>query len=75
MGNEPSMATRAELTHKYAKAYAAASKKDLGRMPDEVVSLTGWSRDNTRRRLVAAAKTPPATRACQGFYVGPVSSW
>ncbi|WP_258142187.1 MULTISPECIES: transposase family protein [unclassified Arthrobacter] len=59
MGNESSTATRAEVTHKYAKAYAAASKKDRGRMLDEVVSVTGWSRDNARRRLVAASKTPP----------------
>jgi hypothetical protein len=28
-------------------------------MLDEVVSVTGWSRDNARRRLVAAAKSPP----------------
>jgi hypothetical protein len=28
-------------------------------MLDEVVSVTGWSRDNARRRLVAAAKPPP----------------
>jgi hypothetical protein len=75
MENESSMATRAEVTHKYAKAYAAAGKKDRGRMLDEVVSVTGWSRDNAGRRLVAAAKTPPgpgravATRACQGFCV------
>jgi hypothetical protein len=59
MGNESAMATRAEVTHKYAKPYAAASKKDRGRMLDEVVSVTGWSRDNARRRLVAAARTPP----------------
>jgi hypothetical protein len=53
------MPTRAEVTHQYAKAYAAAGKKDRGRMLDEVVSVTGWSRDNAGRRLVAAAKTPP----------------
>lgn len=53
------MASRADVTNKYAKAYAKASKKDRGRMLDEVVSVTGWSRDNARRRLVAAATTPP----------------
>jgi hypothetical protein len=36
-----------------------ASKKDKGRVLDEVVSVTGWSRDNARRRLVEAAKRPP----------------
>ena len=53
------MATRAEVTSKYAKAYAKASKKDKGRVLDEVVAVTGWSRDNARRRLTAAAKTSP----------------
>lgn len=53
------MASRADVTSKYAKAYAKARKTDKGRMLDEVVSVTGWSRDNARRRLVAAAKTPP----------------
>ena len=59
MGSELSMASRADVTNKYAKAYAKASKKDRGRMLDEVVSVTGWSRDNARRRLVAAATAPP----------------
>lgn len=30
-------------------------------MLNEVVSVTGWSRDNARRRLVAAAKAPPGS--------------
>ncbi len=53
------MTSRAEVTTKYAKAYAKASKKDKGRVLDDVVSVTGWSRDNARRRLVAAADQPP----------------
>lgn len=53
------MTSRAEVTTKYAKAYAKASKKDKGRVLDDVVSVTGWSRDNARRRLVAAADRPP----------------
>jgi hypothetical protein len=53
------MQSRAEVTSRYAKAYVKASKKDKGRVLDEVVSVTGWSRDNARRRLVAAAKRPP----------------
>lgn len=53
------MASRAEVTTKYAKAYAKASKKDKGRVLDQVVEVTGWSRDNARRRLVAAAMRPP----------------
>jgi hypothetical protein len=54
------MSSRAEITTKYAKAYKGASKKDRGRLLDEVVAVTGWSRsrDNARRRLTAAAKPP-----------------
>lgn len=53
------MTSRAEVTSRYAKAYAKASKKDKGRVLDAVVEVTGWSRDNARRRLVAAANRPP----------------
>ncbi|MGI9157463.1 MAG: DDE-type integrase/transposase/recombinase [Marmoricola sp.] len=53
------MTSRAEVTSRYAKAYAKASKKDKGWVLDQVVSVTGWSRDNARRRLVAAAARPP----------------
>lgn len=53
------MTSRAEVTTKYAKAYAKASKKDKGRVLDQVVEVTGWSRDNARRRLVAASRRPP----------------
>jgi len=54
-----SMRSRAEVTTRYAKAYVKAAKKERGRILDEVVSVTGWSRDNARRRLTAAAKSPP----------------
>jgi transposase InsO family protein len=56
------MGSRAEVTTRYAKAYVKAAKKDKGRVLDEVVSVTGWSRDNARRRLVAAARPPGAGR-------------
>jgi hypothetical protein len=52
------MASRVEITSRYAKAYSRASKSEKGRVLDEVVSVTGWSRDNARRRLVAAARRP-----------------
>lgn len=51
-----SMASRAEITARYARAYVKACKKDRGRVLDQVVAVTGWSRDNARRRLSAAAK-------------------
>jgi hypothetical protein len=59
MGSGLSMTSRAEVTTRYAKAYVKASKKNRGRILDQVVEVTGWSRDNARRRLTAAAKRPP----------------
>jgi hypothetical protein len=56
-----SMSSRAEITTKFAKAYLSASKKDKGRILDQVVEVTGWSRDNARRRLTAAARQPPGS--------------
>jgi len=53
------MTSRAEVTTRYAKAYVKASKMDKGRILDQVVGVTGWSRDNARWRLTAAAKQPP----------------
>ena len=55
------MTSRAEVTAKYAKAYVKASKKDKGRVLDQVMSVTGWSRDNARRRLVAASQRAPGS--------------
>ncbi len=54
-----SMRARAEVTSRFATAYAKALKKDKGRVLDQVVEVTGWSRDNARRRLSAAAVQPP----------------
>jgi hypothetical protein len=59
MGCELSVAARVEITQKYARAYARASKRVRGGLLDEVVAVTGWSRDNARRRLSAAAKPGP----------------
>ena len=53
------MATRAEITTKYAKAYTKATKKNKGTILGEVIAVTGWSRDNARRRLTQAATRPP----------------
>lgn len=51
------MATRTEITAKYARAYRMASRAVKSRLIDEVVAVTGWSGDNARRRL-AQANTP-----------------
>jgi len=47
---------RAEITRAYAREYAQASKGARGRMLDEVVAVTGWSRDHARRRLAGASR-------------------
>ena len=60
------MNSRAEVTTRYAKAYVKAAKGDKGRILDEVVGVTGWSRDNARRRLCVAARRPPRGGGRQG---------
>ncbi len=52
------MKSRAEITSRCAKAYVTAGTKDKGKVLDEVVAVTGWSRENARRRLIAAARPP-----------------
>ena len=57
------MRSRAEVTTRFAARYAKATKKDRGRILDQVVEVTGWSRDNARRRLRAALSRPGPGRA------------
>lgn len=45
------MATRVEITKKYAAAYEAASKKTKSRILDQLVEVTGWNRDHARQQL------------------------
>src|ERR1700736_4418397 len=66
MGSGLSMGSSAEVTTRYATAYVKASKKHKGRILDQVVEVTGWSRDNARRRLVAVAKQPPRAGPTSG---------
>ncbi|WCC79303.1 hypothetical protein O6R08_07080 [Cutibacterium equinum] len=40
-------------TKKYARAYQAASKKDKGRIWDQVVEVTSWNRGPARQQLKA----------------------
>jgi hypothetical protein len=56
------MSSGAGITAKFAKAYVRAPKADKGHVLDQVVQVTGWSRDNARRRLRAAARPPGAGR-------------
>jgi len=57
------MAARREITKKYARTYAAAAKSDKGRMLDELVGVTGWSRANARRAIAAAGKRKGSAKA------------
>ncbi|WP_229503614.1 integrase catalytic domain-containing protein [Nesterenkonia sedimenti] len=52
------MATRVEITKKYAAAYEAASKKDKTRILDQLVEVTGWNRDHARQQLRRRMRQP-----------------
>ena len=57
------MSARREITRKYAREYASASKKVRGRLLDELVATTGWSRANARRQVAAAGRRKGPQRA------------
>ncbi|MDQ3276199.1 MAG: DDE-type integrase/transposase/recombinase [Actinomycetota bacterium] len=57
------MATRHEITKKYAREYGGASKLGKGRMLDELVAVTGWSRANARRAIGTASRRRGPVRA------------
>jgi hypothetical protein len=59
MEQELSMSARAEITRTYALAYKQATRSDKSTMLDQLCEVTGWSRDNARRRLTGAAKPRP----------------
>jgi hypothetical protein len=58
-----SMATRREITKKYAADYAKSSKNAKGLVLDELVAVTGWSRANARRALSTARKRKGPAKA------------
>jgi hypothetical protein len=58
-----SMATRREITKKYASDYAKSSKNTKGLILDELVAVTGWSRANARRALSTARKRKGPAKA------------
>lgn len=57
------MATRREITKKYAADYAKSSKNGKGLVLDELVAVTGWSRANARRALSTARKRKGPAKA------------
>ena len=48
------MASRREITKKFAREYAKAGKVEKSRLLDELVHATGWTRDHARRAIRAA---------------------
>lgn len=53
-----SLATRVEITKKYAKAYEMASKKNKSLVLDQLVEVTGWNRDHARQQLRRRMRQP-----------------
>ena len=58
------MMSRAEVTTRHAKAFKAADKRAMGRILDEVTSVTGWSRDSARRLLAGIPGPGGGWRQC-----------
>jgi hypothetical protein len=58
-----SMATRREITKKYAADYAKSSKNAKGLILDELIAVSGWSRANARRALSTAHKRKGPAKA------------
>ncbi len=54
-----SMAERKAVTRQMTKRYGRSSKKEKGRMLDELCALTGWSRRHARRALTGVARGAP----------------
>jgi transposase InsO family protein len=56
------MASRREITKKFAREYVRAGKAEKGRMLDALVAATGWTRDHARRAIRHATARKGAAR-------------
>lgn len=66
------MAERKAVTRQMARRYARVSRKDKGRMLDELCALTGWTRRHAVRALSEALHPPArAPRALRARTYGP----
>lgn len=59
------MASRREITKKFAREYVGAGKAEKGRLLDELVHATGWTRDHARRAIRVANARKGAVRQQQ----------
>jgi hypothetical protein len=60
MGDLIAMSARREITNRLRAAYQRASKKDKGRILDQVVSATGLARVSARRLLTGPGLPAPS---------------
>jgi hypothetical protein len=59
------MSSRREIRKKFAREYAKADKTTKGRLLDELVHATGWTRDHARRAIRTANARTGAAREQQ----------
>ena len=74
MKKDLTLSARAEITRKYALAYKQATRADKSTILDQLCQVTGWSRDNARRRLTSTTKPRPVVSGLDVDVVEPNAS-
>lgn len=63
------MATKRQVTLRFRDEYMKASKKDKGRILDEMCSVLAIGRSTARRRLAEAGRGPVSFQPCAAFHL------